>query len=141
MHALSKGMAMEFAADNIRVNAIAPGLILTPFHEGTPRERLDSVKASVPLNRLGLRRGPGRLVPVPRLDADERLHHRRDHRREWRPADAVRNNTTSCPGLCRASTTLTHAQPWMAGTSPATTLGPVAHTRARSSRRASRASR
>lgn len=54
VHALSKGMAMEFAADNIRVNAIAPGLILTPFHEGTPRERLDSVKASVPLNRLGL---------------------------------------------------------------------------------------
>lgn len=53
VHTLSKGMALEFAADGIRVNAVAPGLILTPFHDSTPRERLDQVKAAVPLNRLG----------------------------------------------------------------------------------------
>ncbi len=51
--AASKGMAMEFAADGIRVNSIAPGLILTRYHEDTPQDWLDRVKASVPLGRLG----------------------------------------------------------------------------------------
>ena len=53
VHALTKGMALEFAADNIRVNAVAPGLILTPFHANTSKERLELVRASIPLRRLG----------------------------------------------------------------------------------------
>src|SRR5690606_22878938 len=53
VHSLTKRMAIEFAPDNIRVNTIAPGLILTPFHEGTPPERLETVRMAVPLKRLG----------------------------------------------------------------------------------------
>ena len=53
VHSITKGMASEFAADNIRVNAVAPGLIITPFHKETPKERLEAVKNSIPLKRLG----------------------------------------------------------------------------------------
>jgi 3-oxoacyl-[acyl-carrier protein] reductase len=53
VHSISKGMASEFAADGIRVNAVAPGVIVTPFHKETPKERLEQVKNSVPLKRLG----------------------------------------------------------------------------------------
>jgi 3-oxoacyl-[acyl-carrier protein] reductase len=53
VHSLTKGMANEFAPDNIRANAVAPGLIVTPFHAETPQERLESVRLSIPLRRLG----------------------------------------------------------------------------------------
>ena len=40
--------------DNIRVNAVAPGVIVTPFHErySTPA-MLETFKAAIPMNRLG----------------------------------------------------------------------------------------
>lgn len=49
------GWAKELAKDNIRVNALSPGVILTPFHErySTPA-MLESMKATVPMNRLGM---------------------------------------------------------------------------------------
>jgi 3-oxoacyl-[acyl-carrier protein] reductase len=53
VHSLTRGMALEFAADGVRVNAIAPGLMLTRFHDNTPKERLESVRLTVPLRRLG----------------------------------------------------------------------------------------
>ncbi|MEO6928812.1 MAG: SDR family NAD(P)-dependent oxidoreductase [Casimicrobiaceae bacterium] len=48
------GWAKELVKDNIRVNALAPGVIMTPFHErySTP-EMLAVMQASVPMNRLG----------------------------------------------------------------------------------------
>lgn len=48
------GLARELAPDNIRVNAIAPGVILTPFHErySTPDMIAAMVKA-IPMNRAG----------------------------------------------------------------------------------------
>ncbi len=46
-------MASDLAARNIRVNAIAPGVITTPFHAETPKERLQSVRESLPMKRLG----------------------------------------------------------------------------------------
>jgi 3-oxoacyl-[acyl-carrier protein] reductase len=53
VHSLTRGMALEFAADGVRVNAIAPGLMVTRFHDNTPKERLESVRLTVPLRRLG----------------------------------------------------------------------------------------
>jgi 3-oxoacyl-[acyl-carrier protein] reductase len=53
VHSLTKGMANEFAPDTIRANAVAPGLIVTPFHAETPQERLEAVRQSIPLRRLG----------------------------------------------------------------------------------------
>jgi 3-oxoacyl-[acyl-carrier protein] reductase len=51
---LTRGWAKELAPRNIRVNAIAPGVIDTPFHErfSTP-ELLETFRKSIPLGRLG----------------------------------------------------------------------------------------
>ena len=53
VHSLTRGMALEFAADGVRVNAVAPGLMLTRFHENTSKDRLESVRLTIPLRRLG----------------------------------------------------------------------------------------
>ncbi len=51
---LTRGLAKELAPRNIRVNAIAPGVIETPFHDrfSTP-ELLETFRKSIPLGRLG----------------------------------------------------------------------------------------
>ncbi len=48
------GLAKELVKDHIRVNAVSPGVIVTPFHErySTPA-MLEAFKASIPMNRLG----------------------------------------------------------------------------------------
>ncbi|MGN6651877.1 SDR family NAD(P)-dependent oxidoreductase [Trinickia sp.] len=52
---LTRGQAKEFVHDGIRVNAVAPGLIQTPFHDKyTPPDILASQAASVPMGREGL---------------------------------------------------------------------------------------
>jgi 3-oxoacyl-[acyl-carrier protein] reductase len=50
----TRGWAKELVKDHIRVNALSPGVIMTPFHErfSTP-EMLATMQASVPMNRLG----------------------------------------------------------------------------------------
>lgn len=53
VHSLTRAMATEFAADGVRANAVAPGLILTRFHENSPKDRLESVRLTIPLRRLG----------------------------------------------------------------------------------------
>jgi len=51
---LTRGMAKEFVGDKIRVNAVAPGLIDTLFHErGTPQAMYKSQEASIPMGRAG----------------------------------------------------------------------------------------
>ena len=50
----TRGLAKEVAADNIRVNAIAPGVILTPFHERfTEPERMEGMVKTIPMGRAG----------------------------------------------------------------------------------------
>ena len=51
----TRGWARELAPDRIRVNAVSPGVILTPFHERfTTAEQLAAMQATIPMNRLGL---------------------------------------------------------------------------------------
>jgi 3-oxoacyl-[acyl-carrier protein] reductase len=48
------GLAKEVVKDNIRVNAVSPGVITTPFHErwSTP-QMLESFRGTIPMGRLG----------------------------------------------------------------------------------------
>ena len=50
----TRGWAKELVKDNIRVNAVSPGVIMTPFHErySTP-EQLKAMQAMIPMDRLG----------------------------------------------------------------------------------------
>jgi 3-oxoacyl-[acyl-carrier protein] reductase len=50
----TRGWAKEVVADKIRVNAVSPGVITTPFHERySTAEQLKAMQATVPMNRLG----------------------------------------------------------------------------------------
>ena len=50
----TRGIAKELVKDNIRVNAVSPGVIATPFHErySTP-QMLETFKGTIPMGRLG----------------------------------------------------------------------------------------
>jgi 3-oxoacyl-[acyl-carrier protein] reductase len=51
---ITKGMAKEFMADRIRVNAVAPGVIQTPFQERfTTPEQLEGFRKSIPMGFIG----------------------------------------------------------------------------------------
>lgn len=51
---LTRGQAKEFVADGIRVNAVAPGLVQTPFHDRyTPPDVLAAQRATIPMGREG----------------------------------------------------------------------------------------
>lgn len=50
----TRGLAVELSPDRIRVNAVAPGTIMTDFHRRyTSPERLEGIAKAVPLGRLG----------------------------------------------------------------------------------------
>lgn len=52
--AMTKGLAKELVADGIRVNAVNPGVILTPFHERfSSEERMRDMVSQIPQGRAG----------------------------------------------------------------------------------------
>lgn len=52
--AATHGWAKELAGDHIRVNAVSPGVIITPFHDRySSAEQMKAMQALVPMNRLG----------------------------------------------------------------------------------------
>lgn len=54
MSTMTRGLAKELVKDGIRVNAVAPGVIHTPFHDrfSTP-QMLEAFKSTIPMNRIG----------------------------------------------------------------------------------------
>jgi 3-oxoacyl-[acyl-carrier protein] reductase len=50
----TKGLAKELVGKGIRVNAVSPGVITTPFHDkfSTP-EQLETMRKTIPMARLG----------------------------------------------------------------------------------------
>lgn len=53
VHSITRNAAREFAPDHIRVNVVAPGFIITPFHDKTPQSVRDAAAAQIPMQRLG----------------------------------------------------------------------------------------
>ncbi len=43
LETVTRHLAMEYAKDGIRVNAVAPGVVYTPLHRETPQEVMDSL--------------------------------------------------------------------------------------------------
>ena len=43
IHAITRSLAIEYAKDGIRVNAVAPGVVDTPLHGNSPRDFLKSL--------------------------------------------------------------------------------------------------
>jgi 3-oxoacyl-[acyl-carrier protein] reductase len=54
VHNLTKHLAGLVASKRIRVNAVAPGVIATPFHAATPPERMEAMRQTVPMGRVGV---------------------------------------------------------------------------------------
>lgn len=53
VHLMTNLAAIEYAADNIRVNAVAPGPIETPIFATIDEEMRKQVLAGMPINRMG----------------------------------------------------------------------------------------
>jgi NAD(P)-dependent dehydrogenase (short-subunit alcohol dehydrogenase family) len=43
LETVTQHLAMEYAKNGIRVNAVAPGAVYTPLHQGTPKEAMESL--------------------------------------------------------------------------------------------------
>lgn len=56
------GFAREVAADNIRVNAVSPGVIDTEIHAASSPERLTNLLNSIPMKRMGTTREVAELI-------------------------------------------------------------------------------
>ena len=85
----TKSLAKELAPHGVRVNAVSPGVIDTPFHEAfsTP-EMLRNFVATIPLGRLGTAMECATVIAFLASDAAE-FHGGRDDGGEWRPVDVV----------------------------------------------------
>ncbi len=66
---LTRGLAKELVKDNIRVNAVAPGVIATPFHERfSTAEQIKVMTATIPMG--GWDRARSASAPISNLASD-----------------------------------------------------------------------
>ncbi len=75
VHCLTKALAKELAPHGIRVNAVAPGVIDTPFHErmSTP-EMIKQFVGTIPMGRTGTSEECGRVIAFLASDAAAYIH-------------------------------------------------------------------
>jgi NAD(P)-dependent dehydrogenase (short-subunit alcohol dehydrogenase family) len=62
LNALTQNLAIELAPENIRVNAVAPGVVPTPLHGELSEAQLQSLNGMQPLGRYGTPRDVGDAV-------------------------------------------------------------------------------
>jgi 3-oxoacyl-[acyl-carrier protein] reductase len=53
VHNLTRHLARELAGRKIRVNTVSPGVVDTQFHAATPPERMEAMRKSIHLGRIG----------------------------------------------------------------------------------------
>lgn len=53
VHTFTKSLAKELVGHGVRVNAVAPGVIETPFHASTTEAMKEAFKKGIPMGRLG----------------------------------------------------------------------------------------
>lgn len=53
VNGLTKSLARELGKDNIRVNAVAPGVISTDMVANLPEEMIQKISSNIPLGRMG----------------------------------------------------------------------------------------
>ena len=53
VNGLTKSLARELAPSNIRVNAVAPGIINTDMVKSLPKEKIEPLIKTIPLGRIG----------------------------------------------------------------------------------------
>lgn len=53
VNGLTKSLARELAKDQIRVNAVAPGITRTDMVAALPKEMVDRISAGIPMGRVG----------------------------------------------------------------------------------------
>lgn len=75
VHCLTKALAKELAPHGVRVNAVAPGVIDTPFHErmSTP-EMIKQFVGTIPMGRTGTSEECGRVIAFLASDAAAYIH-------------------------------------------------------------------
>ena len=52
VQSFTRSLAWEVSADNVNVNAVAPGITITPMHEGTIEAAKSYFEPSIPMGRL-----------------------------------------------------------------------------------------
>ncbi len=88
---LTRSMALDLAADGIRVNAVCPGSVRTPMFDAAIA-RLDAAKVEdtfcsqlIPMGRIAELREVAAVIAFLSVLARRLLRHRRQSAGRWRP--------------------------------------------------------
>jgi PAS domain-containing protein len=93
---ITRGMAKELLADKIRVNAVAPGVIMTPFRNASPPRNNWRASARPSPWAASASRTNAAVPSSTASGPDVGLRDRTDHRRQRRPVHAVTCEAAPC---------------------------------------------